>query len=92
MSTGPFSLSGEKLPKLQGIDPCVLVDALSDVMGYEEKEMSKPCNLGMVLMLNTATMVLGCKQRACQLPLFSYLVERMCALCYERPWYCKFGG
>lgn len=26
------------------------------------------------------------------MPLFEYLVERMCALCYERAWYAKLGG
>ena len=30
--------------------------------------------------------------QACQLPLFEYLVEKMCALCYERAWYAKLGG
>lgn len=74
------------------MDPCVLVDALSDVMGYEEKELCKPGNIVMLLMLDTARHVLCSKQRACQLPLFNYLVERMCSLCYDRAWYSKFGG
>ena len=30
--------------------------------------------------------------QACQLPLFEYLVEKMCSLCYDRAWYAKFGG
>lgn len=30
--------------------------------------------------------------QACQLPLFEYLVERMCSLCYDRAWYAKCGG
>lgn len=32
-----------------------------------------------------------CRQ-ACQLPLFSYIVERLCACCYEQAWYAKLGG
>ncbi|EEC08699.1 transformation/transcription domain-associated protein, putative [Ixodes scapularis] len=30
--------------------------------------------------------------QACQLPYMEYLVERMCALCYDRAWYAKSGG
>jgi hypothetical protein len=30
--------------------------------------------------------------QACQLPLFSYIVERLCACCYEQAWYAKLGG
>lgn len=30
--------------------------------------------------------------KACQLPLFSYIVERLCACCYEQAWYAKLGG
>ena len=49
-------------------------------------------NLAMALILDTAINILGNKDRACQLPLFDYLVERMCALCYGRAWYSKYGG
>uniref|UniRef100_S4RST8 Transformation/transcription domain-associated protein n=1 Tax=Petromyzon marinus TaxID=7757 RepID=S4RST8_PETMA len=30
--------------------------------------------------------------QASQLPLFSYVVERLCACCYEQAWYAKQGG
>ena len=30
--------------------------------------------------------------QACQLPLFEYVAERMCDLCYLRAWYSKYGG
>lgn len=33
-----------------------------------------------------------CHLQACQLPLFSYIVERLCACCYEQAWYAKLGG
>ena len=89
---GPFPLSGEKQSKLTGMDPQVLIDALAIIMGHEEKELCKPGNLALVLIQETATAILGSKERACQLPLFEYLVERMCALCYERAWYAKLGG
>lgn len=32
------------------------------------------------------------RRQACQLPLFSYIVERLCACCYEQAWYAKLGG
>ena len=46
----------------------------------------------MVIILDTATNILGSKERACRLPLMEYLADAMCNLCYERAWYGKLGG
>uniref|UniRef100_A0A8C4N3S6 Uncharacterized protein n=2 Tax=Eptatretus burgeri TaxID=7764 RepID=A0A8C4N3S6_EPTBU len=35
---------------------------------------------------------MGSKERASQLPLLSYVAERLCACCYEQAWYAKQGG
>ncbi|XP_049942725.1 transformation/transcription domain-associated protein [Schistocerca serialis cubense] len=88
---GPFSMSARQ-SALVGMDPLVLIDALAVIMGHEEKELLKPGNLALILILETATNILGTKQRACRLPLMEYLSERMCALCYDRAWYAKVGG
>lgn len=61
-------------------------------MAHEEKELCKPGCLALGLILDTATNILGSKEKACQLPLMDYLKERMCALCYDRAWYSKLGG
>uniref|UniRef100_A0A1Y1MXI9 FAT domain-containing protein n=3 Tax=Photinus pyralis TaxID=7054 RepID=A0A1Y1MXI9_PHOPY len=74
------------------LDPLVLIDALTVIMGHEEKELCKPGDLALALMLETATTLLGSKEMACKLPLIEYLAERMCSLCYERAWYAKLGG
>ena len=70
----------------------MLVDALAVIMGHEEKELCKPGEYAFCIMINTATLILGSKETACQLPLIEYLAERMCSLCYERAWYAKLGG
>ncbi|XP_011505966.1 PREDICTED: transformation/transcription domain-associated protein [Ceratosolen solmsi marchali] len=88
---GPFCLTN-KSNRLQGQDPLVLVDALTVIMGHEEKELCKPGNLALVIILETATNILGSKERACQLPFMEYLADKMCSLCYERAWYAKLGG
>lgn len=75
-----------------GLDPLILIDSLAIIMGHEEKELCKPGHLAMVLILETATNIMGNKERACRLPVMQYLAERMSALCYERPWYAKMGG
>lgn len=91
---GPFPMlvPGRSAQRIQGMDPLVLVDALGTIMGHEEKELCKPGHLALVLMLDTASIVLGSKERACKLPLMEYLAERMCSLCYDRAWYAKLGG
>ncbi|XP_053690427.1 transcription-associated protein 1 [Sabethes cyaneus] len=87
---GPFPHKHYQLNS--GLDPLVLIDALAAIMGHEEKELCKPGNLAMVLILETATNIMGSKERACRLPMMQYLAEKMAALCYERPWYSKMGG
>lgn len=87
---GPFPHKQYNLNN--GLDPLVLIDALAVIMGHEEKELCKPGHLAMVLILETATNIMGNKERACRLPIMQYLAERMSALCYERPWYAKMGG
>ncbi|XP_013100353.2 transcription-associated protein 1 [Stomoxys calcitrans] len=87
---GPFPV--KQYYSLNGIDPLVLVDALAICMGHEEKELCKPGQLCIRLILETASNILGSKERACRLPLMQYLAEKMTALCYERPWYAKVGG
>ncbi|XP_062715059.1 transcription-associated protein 1 [Aedes albopictus] len=87
---GPFPHKHHQMNS--GLDPLVLIDALAAIMGHEEKELCKPGNLAMVLILETATNIMGSKERACRLPMMQYLAEKMAALCYERPWYSKMGG
>ncbi|KAL9917178.1 transcription-associated protein Nipped-A isoform 1-T1 [Glossina fuscipes fuscipes] len=87
---GPFPY--KQYYSMSGIDPLVLIDALSVCMGHEEKELCKPGQLCIGLILDTSANILGSKERACRLPLMQYLAEKMTALCYERPWYAKVGG
>ena len=89
---GPLPLDPNKQAKLTGMDPLVLIDALAVIMGHQEKELCKPGHLAMVFILDTATNILGSKERACRLPLMEYMAEQMCNLCYERAWYGKLGG
>lgn len=89
---GPFPLKPNQLTNSNSLDPLVLVDALAAIMGHEEKELCKAANFAMVLILKTATDIMGTKERACRLPIMQYLAERMSNLCYERPWYAKMGG
>lgn len=88
---GPFPMNN-KQSKLTGMDPLVLIDAMAVIMGHEEKELCKPGHVAMVLILDTATNILGTKERACRLPIMEMLAEKMCNLCYERAWYAKLGG
>ena len=61
--SGPFAMSGDKANKLQGMDTQILVDALAVIMGHEEKELCKPGTVALVLMLETASTILGSKDR-----------------------------
>lgn len=78
--------------KLHGMDPLVLIDALASVMGQEEKELCKAGHLLLRIIIDVSVSLAGSRERACQLPLFEYMLERFCSLCYERAWYSKYGG
>nr|NP_001303335.1 Nipped-A, isoform F [Drosophila melanogaster]ABI31023.2 Nipped-A, isoform F [Drosophila melanogaster] len=87
---GPFPQKGYQAT--HGIDPMILIDALASCMGHEEKELCKPGIACMGIILDTATNIMGNKDRACKLPIIQYLAEKMVSLCYDRPWYSKVGG
>lgn len=76
----------------QGLDPFVIVDALAVVIGHDDKELCKSGYYVIVLMIETATMLLGSRERACELPLINYLVKSLFELCYTRAWFSKMGG
>ncbi|XP_051529763.1 transformation/transcription domain-associated protein-like [Myxocyprinus asiaticus] len=76
----------------KSMDPLVLIDAIAICMAYEEKELCKIGEVALAVIFDVASIILGSKERACQLPLFSYIVERLCACCYEQAWYAKLGG
>lgn len=41
----------------------MLIDALAVIMGHEERELCKPGHFGMVLILDTATALLGSREQ-----------------------------
>jgi hypothetical protein len=69
---------GRSAQRILGMDP---------ILGHEEKELLNPGYLTLELMLDTASIVLGSKERACKLPLMEYLAERIFSLCYDKAWY-----
>lgn len=46
-----------------GMDPLVLIDSMATVMSYQEKELLKPAKAALTLILNTATKIMGSKER-----------------------------
>ncbi|XP_019648042.1 PREDICTED: transformation/transcription domain-associated protein-like [Branchiostoma belcheri] len=88
---GPFPLSGGAETN-RGMDPLVIVDAVAVCMSHEEKELCKIGEIALAIIIEVTATVLGSKEKACQLPLFEYIVERLCSCCYERAWYAKYGG
>lgn len=45
------------------MDTQILIDALAVIMGHEEKELCKPGGLALKLILETATTILGSKEK-----------------------------
>lgn len=73
-------------------DPLIMIDALVEIMGNEDKDV---CTFGqsiLTLIIKTATCVMVTKDRACNLPIMQCLAEKMIHLCYENSWFAKKGG
>ena len=90
-TTSPNNSSSSQ-NRFHGMDPLVLVDAIVTVMGQEDKELCKPGQLVLRIICDTAISILGSKERASQLPLYEYILERVTSMCYERAWFSKYGG
>ena len=59
---GPLPVANRQ--KIQdGLDPAVLIDAIATCMAHEEKELCKTGQLAMSFIVETASTVLGSKQR-----------------------------
>ncbi|KAG1661730.1 Transformation/transcription domain-associated protein [Nymphon striatum] len=86
---GPFSTNQKQR---QWMDVLTVIDAIAMIMGHENKDYLQPANLALVQMYETATLVLGSLERACRLPIWEYMAEKMCSLCYDKAWYAKHGG
>ncbi|CRK92144.1 CLUMA_CG005737, isoform A [Clunio marinus] len=85
---GPF-----KTAKLRMFsNPLILINALVDLMGNEEKEVSLFGQSILSLIIKTSTYVLGTKENVCKLPMMQYLGEKIIGLCYGKSWYAKKGG
>lgn len=70
----------------------VLMDALANSMGSEEKELSKVAEKALGFLTDTAVSILGSSKAMYRLPLMKLLVDKLVANCYERAWYTKAGG
>lgn len=67
---GPL-VNSEKNEKCSfGMDPLVLIDSMATVMSYQEKELLKPARLALTIILNTATIIMGSKERVIEFKLF----------------------
>ena len=58
------------------MDTQILIDALAVIMGHEEKELCKPGNLALVLILDTASTILGSKEKVSWMVINSLLSPR----------------
>ena len=85
---GPFQSGSWKVCS----DPFIIIDALVDIMGDEEKEVCMFGQSVLSVIIKTAVCVMGSKDRACQLPMMDHLAEKMINLCYENSWFAKKGG
>ncbi|MEJ1281789.1 transformation/transcription domain-associated protein [Cricetulus griseus] len=91
----------KELCKIGEVALAVIFDVASIILGSKERvRTSGQCPLSLkVLIVEAGGFGMAAAPnswlvslQACQLPLFSYIVERLCACCYEQAWYAKLGG
>lgn len=77
---GPFALTSEKLNKMNGLDPHVLLDALAAVMGNEERELCVQGLKALSIILKVSTLVLESREKVFQHGHFLTFIELI------KPW------
>lgn len=60
---GPLPMCHKNISSNNGLDPHVLVDAIATCMAHEEKELCKPGQVALNVILDTAAAILGSKYR-----------------------------
>lgn len=60
---GLFAIGGKQSRLEGGMDVIVLIDALAAVMGHEKKDVSRVIVPSLILIIDTATTLLGSKER-----------------------------
>ncbi|KAL5497639.1 hypothetical protein EMCRGX_G014148 [Ephydatia muelleri] len=81
-----------KQPSQDMIDVHVMLDAIVKCVSSDEKELCKIGAMTLALIIDTATTIVGDKEKASELPLFEAAADRLCGCCYEQAWYAKNGG
>ena len=81
-----------KQPSHDMIDVHVMLDAIVKCVSSDEKELCKIGSMTLALIIDTATTIVGDKEKASELPLFEAAADKLCGCCYEQAWYAKNGG
>jgi transformation/transcription domain-associated protein len=84
---GPFAIKSNI-----NSDPSIMIDALVDVTGNEDKDVSIFGQSILSLIIKTSTCIMGTKERACKLPFMQHLADKLIQFCYENSWYVKKGS
>lgn len=82
----------KELCKIGEVALAVIFDVASIILGSKERVRKAEQFAGICSRKGALTYSWLVSLQACQLPLFSYIVERLCACCYEQAWYAKLGG
>lgn len=68
---GAFAISPKPNEQV-ALDPLVLVDALAVIMGHEEKDLCRLGHIALMLMVGTATTLLGSKEMVSAQKIFDF--------------------
>ena len=79
-------------PSSDALDVFAMIDTIAKCMCLEDRECSEVGELALGLILDTATVLIGDKDKAANLALFIVIGDKMCECCYKRVWFAKSGG
>ncbi|KAL3088823.1 hypothetical protein niasHT_023171 [Heterodera trifolii] len=75
------------------LDSSILIDAIVVTLGDACRDYCHTAIVALRLMLDTAASLFnGDREKACQLPLFSYIINKVISLCYRHEWFAHLGG
>uniref|UniRef100_A0A183C2W9 FAT domain-containing protein n=1 Tax=Globodera pallida TaxID=36090 RepID=A0A183C2W9_GLOPA len=75
------------------LDSSILIDTIVVTLGDSCKDYCHTAIVALRLMFDTAASLFnGDREKACHLPLFTYIINKVTALCYRHEWFAHHGG
>uniref|UniRef100_A0A914HGT5 Non-specific serine/threonine protein kinase n=1 Tax=Globodera rostochiensis TaxID=31243 RepID=A0A914HGT5_GLORO len=93
LESNPANFQPTPAQQFHCLDSSILIDTIVVTLGDSCKDYCHTAIVALRLMFDTAASLFnGDREKACHLPLFTYIINKVTALCYRHEWFAHHGG